>query len=144
MWVSLVTGFGGVILGFLLKVLADWDAGRRQEDRLFQAAALLVSDELQANVVKLEIALETEEDPEPLASDAYHRHELILARRLPSEARDMVRGAYIHARVHRAFQLRTRQGEWAGQTQVVREALDKARQARKLLRLHAPDDIGEI
>jgi hypothetical protein len=143
-WIPLLTGFGGVILGFLLKALTDWITGRRQEGRQFQAAALLVSDELQANVVKLEIALETEEDPEPLASDAYHRHELILARRLPREARDMVRGAYIHARVHRAFQVRTKQGQWMGQTPVVEEALDKARRARELLRPHIPEGTAEI
>jgi hypothetical protein len=143
-WIPLLTGFGGVILGFLLKALTDWYAGRRQEGRQFQAAALLVSDELQANVVKLEIALETEEDPEPLASDAYHRHELILARRLPPEARDVVRGAYIHARVHRAFQVRTKQGQWMGQTPVVEEALNKARRARELLRPHIPEGTAEI
>ena len=39
----------------------------------------------------------------------------------------MVRGAYIHARVHRAFQVRTKQGQWMGQTPVVEEALNKAR-----------------
>ena len=127
-WHSLLTaGPVGVILGFLLKSVYDWYTGRRQEARQFQAAALLVSDELRANVVKLEIALETKEDPEPLASDAYYRYELILARRLPPEARDMVRGAYIHARVPRAFQVRAkrgrRRGQWKGQTHVVEEAL---------------------
>jgi len=135
-WLAVVIGFGGVFLGYLLKVLTDWYTGRRQESRQFRAAALLVSDELQANIVKLEIALETEEDPEPLASDVYHRHELLLARRLDPETRDWVRGAYIHARVHRAFQVRHK-GEWQGQTHVVQEALIKARKARELLRLHS-------
>ena len=78
-----MTGFGGVILGFFLKALADWYTERRQEDRQFHAAALLVSDELQANIVKLNIARKINECPEPLESDAYHRYELILARRLP-------------------------------------------------------------
>jgi hypothetical protein len=138
-WIPLVTGFGGVLLGFLLKALADWNTGRRQEARRFQATALLVSDELRANVVKLEIALETEEDPEPLASDAYHRHELILAQRLPPETRDMVRGAYIHARVHRAFQVRTKQGQWTRQTPVVQEALDKAKRAPRTTATSYPE-----
>jgi hypothetical protein len=142
-WIPLVTGFGGVILGFLLKALTDWSTERRREGQQFQAAALLVSDELRANVVKLEIALETGEDPEPLASDIYHRHELILARRLPPETRDIVRGAYIHARVHRAFQVRTK-GEWRKQTHVVKEALDKAKLARELLRPHIPEGTAEI
>jgi hypothetical protein len=131
-------------LGFLLKALADWNTGRRQEARRFQAAALLVSDELRANVVKLEIALETAQDPEPLASDAYHRYELILAQRLPPETRDMVRGAYIHARVHRAFQVRTKRGQWTRQTPVVQEALDKAKRARELLQPHIPKGTAEI
>ena len=143
-WFPLVTGFGGTIVGFLLKVVSDWGTGKRQEDQQFQVAALLVSDELRANVVKLEIALQTSEDPESLASDAYHRHELILARRLPSEARDSVRAAYIHARVHRAFQVRSNQGEWVGQTPVVRDALDKARSAREQLRSYGPKDATEI
>jgi hypothetical protein len=138
-----VTGFGGVIFGFLLKALTDWNTERLREGRQFHAAALLVSDELRANVVKLEIALETEEDPEPLASDVYHRHELILARRLPPDTRDIVRGAYIHARVHRAFQVRTK-GEWRRQTPVVEEALNKARRARELLRPHIPEGTAEI
>jgi len=142
-WIPLVTGFGGVILGFLLKALTDWSTERQREGRQFQAAALLVSDELRANVVKMEIALETGEDPEPLASDVYHRHELLLARRLPPETRDMVRGAYIHARVHRAFQIRTK-GEWRQQTPVVAEALHKAKRARELLRPHIPEDTAEI
>lgn len=143
-WVPLVTGFGGVILGFVLKALADWNTGRRQEAQQFEAAALLVSDELRANVVKLEIALETEEDPESLGSDAYHRHELILARCLPPETRDMIRGAYIHARVHRAFQVRSKQGQWMRQTPVVEEALNKARRARELLHPHIPEGTAEI
>jgi hypothetical protein len=56
----------------------------------------------------------------------------------------MVRGAYIHARVHRAFQVRTKEGQWMGQTPVVEEALDKARRARELLRPHIPEGTAEI
>jgi hypothetical protein len=148
-WHSLLTaGPVGVLLGFLLKTVWDWYTGRRQETRQFHAAALLVSDELRANVVKLEIALETKENPEPLASDAYYRHELILAMRLPPKARDMVRGAYIHARVPRAFEVRTKRGrskgQWMGQTPVVEEALSKAKRARQLLSPHIPKGTAEI
>jgi hypothetical protein len=117
----------------------------RRAGKEFRAAALLVNDELQANIVKLEIALETDEVPELLASQTYHAYQLILACRLSSAARDAVRGAYIHARVHRAFQVRSQAGDqWVGLTPVVEEALDKSRRARELLRPYIPEGAAEI
>ena len=98
------------MIGFLLKVGYDSYMERLWAGQEFQAAALLVSDELQANVVTLEIAIQTAEDPELLASKAYDTYQMILARRLPPAARDAVRGAYIHARVPRAFQVRDQGG----------------------------------
>jgi hypothetical protein len=144
-WRSILTaGPVGVILGFLLKAAADWWTGRRKETEQFHIAALLVRDELRANVVKLQIAVETEEDPEPLESGTYSRHEQILAKRLPADSRDAVRGAYVHAKVFRPFQLRTTQGARAGQTGVVEEALGKANRALELLHPHIPKGASEI
>lgn len=144
LWVPLVTGFGGVVLGYLLNIVRDWIVQSRRERDRFQAAALLVSDELRANIVKLEIARDTGEDPEPLASQAYHAHELILARHLPPDARDAVRGAYIHAQVPRAFQVRNPAGQRVGSTSVLEEALSKTARARELLKPHIPCGAAEI
>jgi hypothetical protein len=141
---SVVPALVGVALGFVLKVAWDWITDRRRADKEFRAAALVVSDELQANIVQLEIALQTSQDPEPLASQTYQSYQLVLAIRLSSEARDAVRGAYIHARVHRAFQVRDEQGQWVRSTPVVQEALDKAKRARELLHPYIPAGTAEI
>jgi hypothetical protein len=149
-WFPLITALVGVAFGFLLKTGYDWLVERSRADKEFRAAVLLVSDELRANVVKLEIALETAEDPEPLASHAYDTYQLILARRLPPEARDAVRGVYIHARVHRAFQVISNRPSMnpgrqrVASTPVVQEALDKARRAREMLRPYIPKGTAEI
>jgi hypothetical protein len=144
-WLPLAfSALAGAVAGYLLKTCTDLIIEHRRADREFRAAALLVSDELQANIVKLKIALETTEDPEPLAIQTYHAYQLILARRLSSEARDAVRGAYIHARVPRAFQVRSGGGERVGSTPVVEDALDKSRRARELLRKYIPEGTAEI
>jgi hypothetical protein len=138
------TALGGAVIGFLLRACYDWFIERRRADSEFRAAALLVSDELRANIVKLEIALETTEDPEPLASQAYDAYQMILARQLPPTARDAVRGSYIHARVPRAFQVRDQAGKRVASTPVVQEALDKSRLAHGLLSQYTPDGAAEI
>ena len=143
-WTPLITALVGVAFSFLLKTCADLVTEHRRANKAFRAAALLVSDEVQANIIKLEIAIETNEDPEPLASQTYDTYQLILAPRLSAEARDAVRGVYIHARVHRAFQVKNEEGERVGSTLVVEDALDKARRARELLRPYAPKGTAEI
>lgn len=105
--VVLFSALGGATVGYLLRACHDWITEHLRAVKEFRAAALLVSDELRANIVKLENALKTREDPELLVSMAYDTYQLILARRLPPEARDAVRGAYIHARVPRAVLLLT-------------------------------------
>lgn len=142
-WLPLLTALAGAVSGWLLKTGTDWITEKRRADKEFRAAALLVSDEIQANVVKLKIALDTDDDPELLTSQAYDNYQLILARRLSPEARDAVRGVYIHARVHRAFQ-EIKGNEWVGSTPVVQEALDKCRHARELLRPYIPEGTAEI
>jgi hypothetical protein len=117
---------------------------RRRADRDFRAAALLVSDEMRANIVKMEIAIQTAEDPEPLASGAYDTYQMILARHLPPATRDAVRGAYIHARVPRAFQVKDLSGRRVASTKVVQEALNKSTVARGLLSPHIPPGAAEI
>jgi hypothetical protein len=141
---ALATALAGVIVGILLRYVADWLTESRRVRKEFRDAALCVYDELRANVVKLEIALETAEDPELLELQTYQSHQMLLARHLPAEVRDAVRGAYVHGRVHRAFQVRNRQGQRVGSTPVVQEALDKARRARELLRSYIPEGTAEI
>ena len=144
-WVPLAfSALAGAVAGYLLKTCTDLIIEHRRADKEFRAAALLVSDELQANIVKLEIAMETDEDPEPLAIQTYHAYQLILARRLASVARDAVRGAYIHARVPRAFQVRNNEGQRVGATPVIEDALDKSRRAREMLRPYIPEGTAEI
>ena len=144
-WVPLAfSALAGAILGYLLKTCTDLIIEHRRADKEFRAAVLLVSDELQANIVKLKIALDTAEDPESLASQAYDTYQLILARRLPPEARDAVRGVYIHARVPRAFQVRSIEGKRVGSTLVIEEAHNKSMRARELLRPYIPEGTAEI
>jgi hypothetical protein len=138
------TALGGAVIGFLLKTGYDWLVERRRAESEFRAAALLVSDELRAYIVKLEIALQTTEDPEPLASQAYDAYQMILARHLPPTARDAVRGSYIHARVPRAFQVRNPAGGRVASTPVVQDALDKSKLARGLLSPYIPHGAAEI
>jgi hypothetical protein len=55
-------GLGGVIFTNLW----SWATGARRDRKEFQAAALLVRDEIRANIVRFEIALEAEEMPDGL------------------------------------------------------------------------------
>jgi len=89
-------------------------AGKAAEDRQssrdaaaelqrFRAAALLVHDELRANLSLLQIAEQTGELPEPLADRTYADYQLLLATHLDQDARDSVRAAYVYPRVPRVF-----------------------------------------
>jgi uncharacterized membrane protein YccC len=91
------------------------------EDRRFRSAALLVLDEVRANLSALEIALKTGEIPQPLAFETYAAYQLLLAQHLTPEYRDDVRAAYVYARVPRVFQ---RAGPTA---QAIRDNVEAAR-----------------
>lgn len=73
------------------------------EGRRFRVAALLVYDELRANLSILEIAQKAGELPQPLAFQTYSQHQLLLAEHLDHDSRDSVRAAYVYAQVPRVF-----------------------------------------
>jgi hypothetical protein len=132
------------------------------EDRQFKAAALLVRDELRANEVRYEIALNlqpgqpteegrAEEVPDGLASQTYQDLQLLLAQhsRLDQQTRDAVRGAYVFARVPRSLERRSGPGDGRGDGQPggvapgpidsqIKAALDRTRRALQLLAQHVP------
>jgi hypothetical protein len=143
-WVPVFTTLAGVVLGFALSFVGGLIHDERRAVREFHAAVLVVSDELQANIRKLEIAIRTAEEPEPLASQTYDAYQLILGGRLSPDARDAVRSAYLYARVQGAFQVRSADGEEVRSTQVVRGALQETEHAHELLHRYIPHIRADI
>lgn len=120
---------------------ATAEANRRR----VEGAALLVWDELRANVVQLEIARETNEIPN-LESQSYQDLQTDLARGLPMDVMNAVRAAYVFARVPRSLQRRTKVGEQVivEPNDLTLEALGRARRARDLLRAQLPPETEDI
>ena len=110
---TLAVGVALYIAAWLAPRLADESAKRVEErqrhrdeeteDRRFRAAALLVYDELRANLSLIEIAVKTSAIPEQLSFQTYADYQLLLAQHLAPEDRDDVRAAYVYARVPRVF-----------------------------------------
>jgi hypothetical protein len=142
---------GGVVV-FLVDRAWTAATNRREHKKRFRAAALLVSDELRANVVRLEVAYEAARAGAPeeidLASQTYQEHQLLLAQYLDPETRDAVRGAYVFARVPRALQRVKWLSETERSVQVIAvladEALRRARTARERLANYIPPGSAEI
>lgn len=121
------------------------------EVRQFRAAALLVRDELRANIVRYEIALNLSpgqpsqeghaaEIPDGLASQTYQDLQLRLAQhdRLDQATRDAVRSAYVFARVPRSLERRDGSGQGPAEPieAQIKAALDRTREAVLLLARH--------
>jgi hypothetical protein len=102
------------------------------EDRRFRSAALLVHDELRANLATLEVALKTGQVPEPLASQTYRDHQLVLALHLKPDDRDDVRAAYVYAWAPRVF-IRTGDGTAQSVRTNVEAAKNKTERAMVVL-----------
>jgi hypothetical protein len=110
---TLAVGVALYIAAWLAPRLADESAKRVEErqrhrddeteDRRFRAAALLVYDELRANLSLIEIAVKTSAIPEQLSFETYADYQLLLAQHLSPDDRDDVRAAYVYARVPRVF-----------------------------------------
>jgi hypothetical protein len=146
-WAVVIATFlgGGIVGGIIAEAYHELKAflQRRQER---SAAALLVRDELRANIVQLEIALQAQEDPVGLRSETYDDLQMILARRLPAQVRDAVRQAYVHARVPRSLQFRQTDpmGTVIRPGPIATEALEKARRAHSLLAPHIPRGASDV
>jgi len=133
----------GSVITFVLGKLWEIGAARRKRSSDLRTAALLVSDELRANIVRLEVALEgAPEATDDLQSQTYQEFQAILARYLDRESRDLVRGAYVFARVPRV--LHRLEGVTASHQLSVKpirshieEALRRAHEARSALAKHA-------
>jgi hypothetical protein len=139
-WGTLVSAIGAVAVAAVAVYIAGWlspresrlaaDAAdarqqRREEaaeERRFRSAALLVHDELRANLAILDIALKTGEVPGSLVFQTYRDHQLLLALHLTPDDRDDVRAAYVYAWVPRVF---IRTGD--ATAQAVRENVEAAR-----------------
>jgi hypothetical protein len=145
---------GGGVAVFLLDNAWRALSGRWQQTRDKRVAALLVADELRANIVRLQIALEgTPEEVADLQSQTYQDFQAVLARHLDRETRDAVRAAYVFARVPRVLHRVNLFGvvtisatgspppppviEIAPIQEHVKEALRRAEKAYGLLRRHA-------
>ena len=120
-WGTLISAIGAVAAAAVAVYIAGWlsprearraadaaDERRRRreteaEDRRFRSAALLVHDELRANLSILQTALRTNEVPHQLAFQTYRDHQLLLALHLKPDDRDDVRAAYVYAWVPRVF-----------------------------------------
>jgi hypothetical protein len=142
-----VGGLGGVIF----TTLWTWFTGARREEQKFRAAALLVRDEIRANIVRNEIALQAEEMPDGLQSQTYQDLQVILASRMKNPDLDEVRAAYIHVRVPRALEFRVMQlgprPEWVDVeplTDIIQVALDSCRRAYGVLGKHATKGAAEV
>jgi hypothetical protein len=146
---DIATFLGGGIVGVVASEVwrsftRGWEV-RKQRD----AAALLVRDELQANIVRLRIARDGPEVPENLESATYRDLQMVLAQNLDRKALDAVRQAYIHARVPRAFQSLSpgpggRPTLVAPIVPIIIAALEKAEKAHELLGKYVPKDAAAI
>jgi hypothetical protein len=142
-WASFLGG--GIVGALAVEVYHEVRAFVRRRREL-SLASLLVRDELRANIVQLEIALQGQEDPVGLRSETYDAYQMILATGLPGPTRDAVRQAYVHARVPRSLQYRISE---AGSTvtrpsMIARDALEKAKAAHLLLASHIPQGASDV
>ncbi len=97
---------GGFFAALLLRWL-DRLAAREKLRREFEAAAALVTDELEANIESLKISLDDDPEQVPTIHDTtYNQMQLALAQRLTPEERQQVAEAYKHVRVPRALGVR--------------------------------------
>jgi len=96
---TLLGGGLTIVGGFAATIFIRWLDDRREdrrEDRQFRAAAVLVDDEMKANLSMLQASVNnrsTDYAPE-LQSEAYQSHRLILALRLPRDVQASVARAY--------------------------------------------------
>ena len=141
-----VGGLSGVVINALVEYLRD----KASTDKRFRAAALLVRDELHANIVRLKIAVESSEIPDGLESQTYQDVQMLLAQGLRRDALDKVRKAYIHIRTPRAFEERWTtlvHREPAGTQPVeenVKAALADAEAAHAALARFVPKEAGDF
>ena len=164
--VGAIATFSAVVVALCIVWIDRWLGGRAEaeaEQRSFKAAALLVWDELRANIVRFEIALGPArqasgssdspppmEVPDELAGQTYQDHQLLLAQHLDRETLDAIRAAYVFVRVPRAMV--TRYGPFeAAEGPIdeplesqVRTAFERARRAYELLERYIPEGTARI
>ena len=110
-------GLIGTVVGGVLSVLGgffatlwirsrDNAAVQRRADDEFQAATVVVVDEMNANIATLEVTLHHDQNSIPELHDSVYRdRQLVLALRLPPDVRSALADAYIYAQTPRVLRL---------------------------------------
>ncbi len=123
------------------------DGGRRKAElrERSRLAALLVRDEIYANLQTLKIIRDSQEPPGPLVSGTYQDLQVDLARGLPAAARDSVRHAYVYARAPRVIAFKHfATDQIVKPSKVIDDAIAASEAALEALKPHVPAGAAEI
>ncbi|HKV32667.1 MAG TPA: hypothetical protein VJT14_16805 [Candidatus Dormibacteraeota bacterium] len=116
-WDGVIGAVIGAFVGGLLTVVGgyfatrrirslDNQAAERRAGEEFWAAALVVIDEMNANIATLEVTLQHDQNSIPELHDSvYREQQLVLALRLPVDVRSALAEAYIYAQTPRVLRL---------------------------------------
>jgi hypothetical protein len=121
--------------------------GRRKAELAERSglAALLVRDEIYANLQSLRIIRDSNEPPGSLVSGTYQDLQVDLARGLPANVRDAVRHAYVFARAPRVLEFKQiATDQVLKPSQVINDAISACEAALALLKPHLPKGAAEI
>jgi hypothetical protein len=142
---------GGVFVGVVTILYQEFvllrERRRRNGERAERSglAALLVRDEIYANLQTLKIIKESQEPPEPLVSGTYQDLQVDLARGLPPAVRDAVRHAYVFARAPRVLEFKQiATDQVLKPSLVIDDAIRACEAALELLKPHVPKGAAEI
>jgi hypothetical protein len=142
---------GGVFVGVVTILYQEFVFIRERKRRNGELAersglaALLVRDEIYANLQTLRIIKDSQEPPGPLVSGTYQDLQVDLARGLPPAARDAVRHAYVFARASRVLEFKhIATDQVLKPSPFIDEAIKACEAALELLKPNVPEGAAEI